>query len=102
MPGYIEIAHTKDIPKNGMKLFEVKGEKILIVDVEGKLYAVEDRCPHFGYPLYLGELDGKILKCGFHYNKFDVTTGEALGPVTHEPLKTFEIKIQDSIISIKL
>lgn len=101
MPEYVELAHARDVPRNRMKAFEVDGKKILIVNVEGELYAIENQCPHMGYPLYFGELEGKILKCGFHYKKFDVTTGEALGPDTTH-LKKLEIKIEDSLVLVKI
>ena len=100
--GYVRVADVQDIPRNEMRAFEVSGQKLLVADVEGRLYAVENRCPHRDYPLFLGSLQGRILTCGFHYNKFDVTTGEALGPVTRVSLKTYEIKTKDSSIYIKM
>ncbi|MDH5438849.1 MAG: Rieske (2Fe-2S) protein, partial [Candidatus Bathyarchaeota archaeon] len=62
----------------------------------------ENRCPHMGYPLYFGRLEGKVLTCGFHYAKFDVTTGKSLGSVTDKPLKKFKIKIQNSLVQVEL
>jgi 3-phenylpropionate/trans-cinnamate dioxygenase ferredoxin subunit len=63
-----------------MKVFVVEGRKVLLVNVEGKFCAVSNKCPHLGLPLYLGSLDGKIITCGFHCAKFDVTTGEVIVP----------------------
>jgi len=101
MSGYIETAHIEEIPKNGMKRVNIGRLEILLVNADGKFYAVENQCPHMGYPLYLGSLEGTTLTCGFHYAKFDITTGRALGPTTQRPLKTFKIKIQNSRILIK-
>ena len=75
MGRYVRIAETKDIPKNKMRVFKVGDREMLVVNVEDKFYAVENRCPHMGYPLYFGSLEGKVLTCGFHYAKFDVRTG---------------------------
>lgn len=101
MCGYIEIAQIKEIPKNSMKRLNVKGKDILLVNIDGKFYAVEDRCPHMGYPLYFGSLEGEVLTCGFHYAKFNVRTGNSLGHATDEPLKTLRIRVQNSAILIK-
>ena len=98
MGKYIRISETKEIPTNRMQVFEVRGHEILVVNVQGQFYAFENQCPHMGYPLYLGSLDGKVLTCGFHYAKFNVKTGKSLGPVTHKPLKIFKVKIQNSSI----
>ena len=102
MDKYVRIAETRDVPKNDMRVFKVGGREILVVNVEDKFYAFENRCPHMGYPLYLGSLEGKVLTCGFHYAKFDVRTGKSLGLVTHRPLKIFKVKIRNSSILVEL
>ena len=85
-----------------MQVFKVEGREILLVNVEGKFYAVSNRCPHKNYPLYLGSLKGKIITCGFHYAKFDIPTGKALSPPANGSLKTFKIKVQDSAVLVEL
>jgi len=74
----------------------------LVINVEGELFAIENRCPHMGYPLFFGSLEGDTLTCGFHSAKFNIRTGKSLGPVTSEPLKTFPVKIQNSSIFIEV
>jgi len=98
---YVKIAETKAVSENRMQVFSVKGKEVLVVNVEGKFYAFENRCPHMGYPLFFGSLQGDTLTCGFHSAKFNVRTGKSLGPVTSEPLKTFPVKIQNSSIFIE-
>jgi len=102
MGKYIKIGETQEIPKNKMQIFKVEGHEILVVNVEGEFYAFENRCPHMGYPLYLGSLEGKVLTCGFHYAKFDVSTGKSLGLVTHKPLRAFKVKTQDAAVLVEL
>lgn len=102
MGEYVKMAETHEFPKNKMKVFKVEDHEILVVNVEGELHAFENRCPHMGYPLYFGRLEGKVLTCGFHYAKFDVTTGKSLGSVTDKPLKKFKIKIQNSLVQVEL
>ena len=99
---YFKIAETKDVLKKQMQVFNVKGQEILVINVEGELFAIENRCPHLGYPLFFGSLEGDTLTCGFHSAKFNVKTGKSLGPVTSEPLKTFPVKIQNSSIFIEI
>jgi 3-phenylpropionate/trans-cinnamate dioxygenase ferredoxin subunit len=99
---YVKIAETSDVSKNQMKVFNVKGQEILLINVEGKFYAFDNRCPHMGYPLFFGSLKGDTVTCGFHSAKFNVRTGESVGPVTSERLKTFPVKIQNSSIFIEV
>jgi len=102
MGRYVKIAERHEIPENKMQVFKVEDHEILVVNIEGKFFAFENRCPHMGLPLYFGSLEGNVLICGFHYAKFDVTTGKSLGPVTDKPLKTFKTKIQNSAIQVEL
>jgi len=99
---YFKIAETKDVLKKQMQVFNVKGQEILVVNVEGELFAIENRCPHLGYPLFFGSLEGDTLTCSFRSAKFNVKTGKSLGRVTSEPLKTFPVKIQNSSIFIEI
>ena len=102
MGKYVKLGETQQIPENTMQVFSIEGHEILVVNVEGKFYAVSNRCPHLNYPLYMGSLNGKIITCGFHYAKFDVTTGEVLSPPAHEPLKTFKVKTEGSAVLVEL
>jgi nitrite reductase/ring-hydroxylating ferredoxin subunit len=85
-----------------MQVFTIKGHEILVVNVAGKFYAVSNRCPHLNYPLYTGSLDGKIITCGFHYAKFDVTTGKGLSSPAQKPLKTYKVKTEGSAVLVEL
>ena len=99
---YVKIAETEDFSKKQMRVFNVKGQEILVINVEGELFAIENRCPHMRYPLFFGSLEGNTLRCGFHSAKFNVRTGESVGPVTSERLKTFPVKIQNSSIFVEV
>ena len=56
MGEYIKIAEIKDFLKSQMQVFNAKGQEILLVNVEGEFFAIENRCPHMGYPLSLEAL----------------------------------------------
>jgi len=102
MGKYVKVANITDLPKNQMRVYDVNGQEILVVNVEGELYAVNNQCPHLGYPLFFGSLEGDVLTCGFHNAKFNVRTGKSVGPVTGKSLKIFQVKIRDSSIFIEV
>lgn len=77
----IEVAKLNDIPVGSMKRVQAKGEDILLANVNGKLYAVSNRCGHQNVNLSKGTLQGKVVACPLHQATFDVTTGQNLsGP----------------------
>ena len=53
----------------------VAGKAVALFNVDGKIYAIDDTCPHAGASLGLGKLDGRIVTCRFHGMKIDVVTG---------------------------
>jgi phenylpropionate dioxygenase-like ring-hydroxylating dioxygenase large terminal subunit len=62
------------------------GHDILFVRENGRVHALEDRCPHRGVPLSLGrrEFPG-TLTCRYHGWTFDVNTGELVAALTDGP-----------------
>jgi len=77
-PVFVEVANTSEIKQGKMNSVEVKGVDILIANVDGKFYAMDDRCGHMNALLSMGTLRGKIVVCPFHFAEFDVTTGQKI------------------------
>jgi nitrite reductase/ring-hydroxylating ferredoxin subunit len=70
------VGSVDDIPQGKMKHVEVKGKEIVISNIGGKLYAIEDRCGHMNARLSMGNISSEgIVTCPFHGASFDVTTG---------------------------
>jgi nitrite reductase/ring-hydroxylating ferredoxin subunit len=82
---YLEIAKTNEIANRQMKHIEVKGKEILITNIDGKFYALNDRCGHINALLSMGNLaNDNIVTCPFHGARFDITTGKKI----KEPILT--------------
>lgn len=73
--GWLEVADVDEIPMDKMKHVEVNGREILVANVDGKFYAIDDRCGHASARLSSGGLRGNIVTCPQHGAQFDVTTG---------------------------
>ena len=74
---YVEIAKTNDIANRQMKHVELKGKEILIANIDGKFYALNDRCAHMNALLSMGNLaNDNIVACPFHGARFDITSGK--------------------------
>ncbi|SDW71159.1 Ferredoxin subunit of nitrite reductase or a ring-hydroxylating dioxygenase [Marininema mesophilum] len=64
----------------GAKVIKGKGHGIALFFHEGNVYAVDNRCPHMGFPLHKGSLKDCILTCEWHHARFDLTGGGCLDP----------------------
>lgn len=82
-----------DIPPGGMRKYTVNGLDILIINVGGRHYAVDDTCTHAGASLSEGTLkDGCSIVCGWHKAEFDCATGRLLKfPATIRDLGSYKI-----------
>jgi nitrite reductase/ring-hydroxylating ferredoxin subunit len=72
---WLEAANVDEIPVGTMKHVEVNDKEMVIANVNGKFYAIDDRCGHMNARLSLGGLRGNIVTCPQHGAQFDVTTG---------------------------
>jgi 3-phenylpropionate/trans-cinnamate dioxygenase ferredoxin subunit len=94
------VANVADIAPGTTKRVVVDGQEILICNVDGEFFAIEDVCSHDGAPLDQGELDGKCIVCPRHGATFDVRTGEALTLPAVLPLSTYSVKLKDDEILV--
>jgi nitrite reductase/ring-hydroxylating ferredoxin subunit len=87
---YVPVAKINEIKPGTMKTVQIKNRDILIANVEGKFYAMDDRCGHMNALLSMGKLQGKNVICPFHFAEFDVTTGKKIKDPVPESFKDME------------
>jgi 3-phenylpropionate/trans-cinnamate dioxygenase ferredoxin subunit len=82
--------------------FDINGVQVLICNVDGRFFAVEDVCTHDGAPLDAGTLEGRCVVCPRHGATFDVETGAALTLPAVIPLMTFPVRLDGETICVEL
>ncbi|HXO18275.1 MAG TPA: non-heme iron oxygenase ferredoxin subunit [Candidatus Dormibacteraeota bacterium] len=88
------VAKVSEITPGTTRRVVVDSNEILLCNVDGKIYAIEDVCTHDGGPLDQGELEGERVVCPRHGATFDVRTGDALTLPAVLPLLTFEVSVE--------
>ena len=71
---------------------------ILVCNVDGELYALEDKCTHQDFELSAAPLQGAEIECVLHGARFDVRTGQALCAPAYAPVPKFPVRVQDGVI----
>jgi nitrite reductase/ring-hydroxylating ferredoxin subunit len=66
------------LPPGSKKLVKTTLENILLVNVEGRFFAISNTCPHAGGYLNFGVLTDYVIECPLHYWPYDVRTGQLL------------------------
>jgi len=101
MTKYVRVACATDIAAGEKAIVEVDGTPIVIVNLAGKFYAVEDVCTHDGGPLGEGKLEGCQLICPRHGAAFDVRTGAATRMPAFEPVPTYEVRVEGNDVLVQ-
>jgi toluene monooxygenase system ferredoxin subunit len=79
----------------------VDGHKVLLVKVDGRVCAYEDRCAHLGVALSEGELTGGVIVCRAHHYRYDARTGAGVNPKSVQ-LQALPVAIEDGMIAVDL
>ena len=95
------VAYVRDIAPGTTLAVRVTEEAVLLCNVGGTIYAIEDVCTHDGGELDQGQLDGCRIECPRHGAFFDVTTGAALTLPAIVPVRTFPVQIDGDAIFIE-
>ena len=81
---------------------DVKGTHLLLAKMGGSVSALSGTCTHEDADLGLGFVIEDRVVCPLHLSQFDLKTGEVLNPPAVEPLKRFNVKIEDGTIFVEI
>ena len=62
-------------------------------------YAVDDRCPHLGFPLHRGSIEDGLLTCHWHHARFDLASGGTLDPFADD-VRTYPVEVVDGRVLV--
>lgn len=94
--------NVSDLGNGDVRKISLNGTDVLICRYNNDFYAIENLCSHMDQPLENGKLNGCVLTCPFHGARFNIANGEALSGPTRAPLSTFELRITNRKIFIRM
>src|SRR5262245_16167774 len=87
--------------RDGAAVAKVAGKQIALFFVDGQVYACNNRCPHEGYPLREGTVNGAcVLTCNWHGWKFDLKTGANL--FQGDRLRLYPTRLEDDMVMVDI
>jgi 3-phenylpropionate/trans-cinnamate dioxygenase ferredoxin component len=91
---YVKVARADELPQGGKLKVTPEGKTLLLTNVDGTYYAIDNRCPHMGGSLYDGRLDGDTIACPRHKTVFSVRTGKVIenGTIAFVRLKVHDVQ----------
>lgn len=78
---WISVGHVNDVPYLGSRVIKTSGVDIAVFkNSHGKIFALEDKCPHLGGPLSQGIVHGTSVSCPLHNWDISLESGAAKAP----------------------
>ena len=96
-------ACSKDkLGKGEMVDFDHNEKKILLANLNGKIYATDRICTHEEADLSTGILGEQGVTCPLHLSTFNLETGMPQNAPAEKPLKTYNVKIEQNEIYVEV
>ncbi len=98
----MRVADETELQPGQRKTISIDGRKVLVLNVGGNIYAVDDRCPHRGCSLSKGRIvKGKVIVCPCHSAQFDLETGAVVArhSITG-PLPTHQVSVENGDVIV--
>ena len=90
----INAGALEDIKQRGCAVVTSGGHAIAVFYHDGKVFAVDNRCPHMGFPLDRGSVKEGILTCHWHHARFDLSSGGTFNPFADD-VRSYPVCVVD-------
>lgn len=97
---WMDVCPLDDLAPGETKVVYLEGKQVGVFNINGNLYAINNRCTHARGPLTEGEIntDDCSVVCPWHYGKFDIRTGQAIDGLVNKPVETYQVEVRDGVI----
>jgi len=99
---YVKVCDIADVRAGSMYPVNVREKRLMVVNVDGLLYATDRTCTHEEADLSMGFLMGSVVTCPLHLSRFDVVSGEVQNAPATVPLKTYGLKVEGTSVYVQL
>lgn len=102
MGEFVKAANISEIAPGTCRLVVLKGKEIVLFNVDGDFFALDNLCTHEEGPLCEGEIEGHEVTCPWHGAKFDIRTGEVLQDPAYEPVARHNVRIAGNDLEVEV
>jgi nitrite reductase/ring-hydroxylating ferredoxin subunit len=96
----VRVGTVAELNQRGCTVVSAGGHGIAVFAHEGRFSAVDNRCPHMGFPLSRGTVRDGLLTCHWHHARFDLDGGGTLDPFA-DNVRSFPVEVEaDSVFVI--
>jgi len=101
MSDWVTVAPAEALFPGEFRTVDADGTRIVVFNLEGEYYAIEDVCTHDGGQLTGGHVEGAEIVCPRHGARFCIRTGEALTAPAYEPTAKFPVRVEAGEVQVR-
>ena len=98
---YVRVASLADVQVAGCLPLSIEGNALALWYHKGKVYAIDNRCPHMGFPLSRGSVQDGVLTCHWHHARFDLSSGGTFDQWADE-LRSYPVETRGADVWVDL
>src|SRR3954447_4504117 len=95
----VDVGSLADLKKAGQLLAKLGPQPVCVLWDGDAAYAVDDRCPHLGFPLHRGSVEQGMVPCHWHHARFDLVSGCTLDPFADD-VRAYPVRIDGDRVLI--
>jgi nitrite reductase/ring-hydroxylating ferredoxin subunit len=99
MSDRVVIGTLEELREQGCITGKSGTQPICVLWSDGSAFAIDDRCPHMGFPLHRGTVESGLLTCHWHNARFDLSTGGTLDPWADD-VRAYPVEIDDGKVTV--
>src|SRR5882724_10493844 len=96
----VRAGSAEALAKDGQLTTKVGSLPVVVFAHDGRAFAIEDRCPHMGFPLHQGTVEAGLVTCHWHHARFDLESGCTLD-LWADDAKGFDVEVVDDDVFVE-
>ncbi len=96
---FVPVASLDALADSSCTVVRANGHTIALFQHDGEIHAVDNRCPHMGFPLERGTVRDGILTCHWHHARFDLSTGGTFDPWADD-VRRYDVQVRDGQVYV--
>ena len=99
---WVDVCPAAEFEPGSTRVVYLDGKQVALFNVDGRFYALSNRCTHARGPLSEGEIeqdgDGCTVTCPWHYAKFDLSSGQVVDGIASANVEAYQVEVRDGVI----
>jgi nitrite reductase/ring-hydroxylating ferredoxin subunit len=85
----------------GFLLYEGAGLEIAVREIDGRLFAYDNRCPHMGAAMQRAKIVEDCILCPWHHARFELGTGRSVDMMEAD-IAAYPVEVRDGVVQLHL